>query len=1081
MSNLSVLNRTYEGARRFVPRMVASALLLGAAAVAYCAERGPSELEFEATEGTWISLDVAPSGRTLVFELLGDLYELPIKGGAAKPLLTGTSFDSQPAYSPDGTHIAFVSDRSGNENLWIARRDGSDPRPLSRVGDNTEFTSPAWSADGKTVFVSRITVARNVFDLWSYAVDGSGGEQLTQGVPQPGMHKRARRSALGAHASPDGRYIYYASRFGDFLEQSAYEQLPFPLWNVVRRDLASGAEETVVSSPGGAFRPRLSPNGKQVVYGSRRDGLTGLRLRDLETGTDRWLRLPAQTDQQEGWPSRDVLPGYAFTPDGKSLVLSRDGHLERIEISSGAVHIIPFNSRVSLKIGASAQRDLVEDEGPVRSRLIQSPAVSPDGSYVAFSAFAQIYVMKLGANARPRRLTTGSAAEFQPSWSTDGRSILFVTWNASEGGHLWKVPVTGGAPRRLTETPAFYSHPVMTPDGREILALRSSHDQHLRTRIALGPFRQAEVVRLPATGGAARIITSGMLTGPPQLAGRPQRLYLYRADGLISMQPDGTDERVALKVAGPAPHFHEGPFRVDDVRISPDGLFALVQAASQMHLVSLAAAGEAPLAINPTIPSPAHRQLTAIGADFIGWADQGRSIAWSVGSTLYRANADGSCATGNIQWPGGCERTARRDELAVELPRDMPAARTLVLRGATAITMRGDEVIEDADIVIRANRIVSVAPRGSVPIPRDAFIREIPGKTVVPGFVDSHAHWLEIRRGILDLESWVFAANLAYGITAGLDTSPLTIDALAYWDLLDAGRMTGMRAYTTGPAVLSWNHFMSREQVRDVLSRYRDYYRVRNLKGYWSGNRRQRQWVAATAAELGLVTTTEGALNEKLMLTQVIDGFPGSEHALTTVPLSQDVIHLFAATRVSYTPTLLIGNGGPHAKSHLIDQDALHQDPKLRRFVPHMVVDDLSQRRPSYHSQEYRYPRVAQGAAAIQRAGGVLAVGSHGELQGRAFHWEMQALAAGGLTPMEILRAATLGSSEAIGRARDLGSLESGKLADLLILDADPRTDITHTLSLREVMKNGRLYEADTLDQIWPERRIRPTAWFAPE
>lgn len=1062
---------------------VAAVLLLGMAAVAGAAVSTPrTEIGFETSEGTWISLDVSADGKSIVFDLLGDLYELPIDGGVARPLLTGRPFESQPVYSPDGTWIAFVSDRSGSENLWIARRDGSEPRALSNLDDDTEFSSPAWSADGTHVFVSRIRVSSNVFELWEYPLDAGEAKQLTRGAPQPGWPKRNRNSALGAVSAHDGRHLFYAARMGDFLEQHAYEQLPMPLWRVVRRDLRTGTEETVVASPGGAMRPRLSPDDSVIVYGSRRDGQTGLRMRRLRDGSDEWLSFPAQRDQQEGWPSRDVLPAYAFTPDGKSIVLSRDGQLERVDLATRAVHRIPFTANVSIQAGSAVPRDIVEDTGPVLARLIQGPAVSPDGRNLAFSALGSIYVMRLQPDARPRRLTTGSLApQFQPSWSPDGRWILFATWTA-RGGHIWKARADGkGAAQRLTAESAYYSDPVATRDGREILALRSSNHQHTHQYIEIGPFRQADLVRMPASGGPPAVITSGMIAGPPQPALDGKRVHLYRADGVASIALDGSDARLLLRAGGIPPHFHEGPFRLDDVRVSPDGKWALALGASQLHLVQIRATAGQPQVVDLDVPSPEHRQLTAVGADFIGWADDGRSITWSVGSTLYRMPlSDARRAEGQRGIEGGAERLAQKHQAVVTLPRDVPQG-ALVLRGGTAITMRGDESIADADVLVRNDRIVAVGRRGSIPIPADARIRDVTGKFVLPGFVDTHAHWVQVRRGILDLEDWGLAANLAYGVTAGLDPSPLTIDALAYRDLLDAGLMIGLRAYSTGPAVLSWNRFTSREQVSAVLSRYRDHYRLRNLKSYWSANRRQRQWVADVASELGLIATTEGALNEKLILTQVMDGFSGSEHALPTVPVSQDVIDLFARSRVSYTPTLVVGNGGPHARSRLIAPDLLHDDAKLNRFVPHHVIDELTQRRPTYAQHEYVYPRVAAGAAKILRAGGLIGVGSHGELQGLAYHWEMQALATEGLTPMEVLRSATLGSSETIGRARDLGSLESGKLADLLVLDRDPRANIADTLSIREVMKNGRLYEAETLDEVWPRQRTYPVPWFREE
>jgi imidazolonepropionase-like amidohydrolase len=115
----------------------------------------------------------------------------------------------------------------------------------------------------------------------------------------------------------------------------------------------------------------------------------------------------------------------------------------------------------------------------------------------------------------------------------------------------------------------------------------------------------------------------------------------------------------------------------------------------------------------------------------------------------------------------------------------------------------------------------------------------------------------------------------------------------------------------------------------------------------------------------------------------------------------------------------------------------------------------------------------------ILRAGGRVGVGSHGQFQGLGYHWELQALAEGGFTPLELLRMATIGGAEIIGRSTELGSLEAGKFADLLVLERDPRTDIKNTLAIKQVMKNGRLYEGDTLDEVWPRQRALPPPWFA--
>jgi hypothetical protein len=347
----------------------------------------------------------------------------------------------------------------------------------------------------------------------------------------------------------------------------------------------------------------------------------------------------------------------------------------------------------------------------------------------------------------------------------------------------------------------------------------------------------------------------------------------------------------------------------------------------------------------------------------------------------------------------------------------------LLLRGATAITMGPKGVIPNADILVVNGRISAIGARGSVSLPPGAEIRDIRHKWVLPGFIDDHDHVADIRRGILDLESWGVAANLAYGVTTAFDPSTLSIDMLAYQDLVDAGLMTGSRIRSTGPALFSFNEFASKEQVDRVLDRYRDYYRLRNLKLYRTGNRRVREWIAESAREHGLRLTTEGANSDKLDLTQVQDGVSGSEHALQAVPLYNDVVQLMARSGVSYNTTLMIEGGG---QDYFVVDRKPNDDPKLNRFAPRFIVDMKTRKRNWRELADDMFPQFAAGARKVMLAGGIVGMGSHGEIPGLGFHWEMEAHVMGGWTSAEVLRAATLGSAEAIGRDADLGSLERG-------------------------------------------------------
>jgi imidazolonepropionase-like amidohydrolase len=298
---------------------------------------------------------------------------------------------------------------------------------------------------------------------------------------------------------------------------------------------------------------------------------------------------------------------------------------------------------------------------------------------------------------------------------------------------------------------------------------------------------------------------------------------------------------------------------------------------------------------------------------------------------------------------------------------------------------------------------------------------------------------------------------------------------LAYQDLLDAGLITGSRIRSTGPALFSFNEFASKEEVDRVLDRYRDYYRLRNLKLYRTGNRRVREWVAQSAREHGLRVTTEGANSDKLDLTQVQDGVSGSEHALQATPLYDDVIQFMARSGVSYNTTLMIEGGG---QDFFVVDRKPNDDPKLNRFAPRFIVDMKTRKRDWRELNDDQFPAFAASARKIMLAGGIVGMGSHGEIPGLGFHWEMEAHVMGGWTPAEALRAGTLGSAEAIGREADLGSLERGKIADLVILDRDPLIDIRNTLAIAMVMQGGRLYDAGTLDELWPVKRPFPHPWY---
>jgi len=1065
------------------------------------------KISFTTDEGTWLSLDVSPDGRTIAFELIGDIYTLPIEGGKAKLIDGGMAFDSQPKFSPDGQWIAFLSDREGSENVWIMHADGSGVKQVSK-DPNSEFASPSWDPSGKYVYVSKTHFGIGPREIWMYHVDGGAGVQITKAKPTPTTKREDRTSVMGVVASADGKYLYYAERRRDF----SYNSM-FPLWQIKRKDRKTGEEDAIIEQPRSAMRPLLSPDGKFLLYVTRHETESGLRLRNLQTGEDHWVRYPVTRDDQEAIFSRDLFPGYAFLPGGKEIVYNQDGKIRRLSLESGAESAIPFSAEVSQDLGPKLDFPQKVEQGPVKVRLIHDPAESPDDKKLVFSAMTHLYTLDL-PGGKPQRLTSGKSTEFQPAWSPDGKWITYVSWS-SEGGQLWKISADGGSPLQLSKSLAVYSNPAFSPDGTKIVLLRGNAYDRENSAFDGGQTGNADLVWVSADGGEANLILPARGAGGPHFTNEKDRIYVYTPGGLVSLRYDGTDRRTHLQVKGQGLYFFEEPIPADDLIPSPDGQWVLAHVQNQLYVMAMPpVGGEAPTVMvsGPSVPL---KKVTDIGADYFGWADNGKTVAWAVGASYFRQpfgsisfeppkdeKKDGEKKDGDAKDADkdkdkkdstDAKKEDKKDEkkpqkfkeqekdvqeiaIDIELPRKTPKG-GIVLRGATVVTMKGDEVLKDADVVIENNRITRVGARGNVP--SGAKIFDVKGKTITPGFVDTHAHWFEIRRGILDTQNWAFLANLAYGVTAGLDVQTGTNDMFAYQDLVDTGDILGQRAFSTGPGVFSDNNFQSEEEVKGVLTKYRKYYGTHNIKSYLVGNRKQRQYMVQASKELEMMPTTEGALDLKLDLTHVIDGFHGNEHTLPITPLFKDVLQMFAQSGIAETPTLIVNYGGPFGEDYWYEYSEVHDNAKLNRFTPHRIIDEKTKRRPSwFRKDEYEFPKLAAQVTKLERAGGLVGVGSHGQLQGLGYHWEMWMLASGGMTPLEVLKCATVNGSKIVGRPDDLGSIEPGKLADLVIFDKNPLDDIHNTNTIHWVVKNGEVFEGDTLNQVWPEQKKLEPLWF---
>src|SRR5499427_3304137 len=498
------------------------------------------KIEFTTDEGTWLSLDVSPDGKTIVFEMLGDIYTLPVEGGQAKLISGGIAFDSQPRFSPDGKWIAFLSDREGSDNIWIMKADGSDPKQVSK-DPGSDFVSPSWAPDGKYIFVSKAGFGIAAYEIWMYHVDGGSGIQITKAKPTPFLQRKERPNDVGVVASSDGKYLYYAERHGPF----SYNAM-LPKWEIKRKDRKTGDEDSILQQDASEFRPLLSHDGKVLLYVSRYETETGLRMRNLETGEDRWVRYPITRDDQEARFTRDVFPGYAFLPGAKEIVYNQDGKIRRLNLETGAESIIPFSAEVSQDLGPKLDFPQKVEQGPVRVRLIHDAVESPDGKKLAFSAMTRLYTLDL-PSGKPQKLDTGKSTAFQPAWSPDGKWIAYVPRSA-DGGQLWKIPSSGGTPVQLSKSLAVYSNPAFSPDGARIVLLRGNAYDRENSEFDGGQTDNDDLIWISSDGGEPNLILPARGAGGPHFTGEKDRIYVYTPGGLISLRYDGTDRRTHLQV-----------------------------------------------------------------------------------------------------------------------------------------------------------------------------------------------------------------------------------------------------------------------------------------------------------------------------------------------------------------------------------------------------------------------------------------------------------------------------------------------------------------------------------------------------
>lgn len=1082
------------------------------------APRGKTRtISFRTDAGTGMSVDLSADQRWIVFDLLGNIYRLPVAGGEAQVLTgdSGIALNFHPVFSPDGTRIAFVSDRSGQNNLWIMNADGSDSRPVF-LDPTTRISEPAWTPDGKSIVAVRSFATpgrgwhRVNTQIWRFPLDGGKPTVLIAGKQE--QHN-------SPSVSPDGQFVYFhisyfaRNRFGtqaghrlqrieyglrrlelgsgDVTEMSKHDG-SLPTW---REYLAADQDSMPVDSAA-EIMPLVSPDGRQLAFaremigetfeyrGHRHGPATALVVRDLQSGVERVVLNPITKDLSAAHAmyAYRILPRFAWAADSKSIVLSVAGKIVRVQVASGDTKPIPFEASVHRVISEMTRGHIKIADNAFPMTFMQWPSSSPDGSRIAFVAAGTVWIHDLTqGTSRVLLPPPKGSIQLTPAWSPDGKRIAFTSWSERERGQVLVINSDGTDARRLTSAPGEYLYPSWRADASELIVTSGPGPDAERGRDGWQATAEWTLLRVPASGGVAQPITktqtmhravygpSGNIffaqhDDPAALSDLtdpwPSEKALDQVTQLVSIKPDGTDRvlRATLPPATASESLDPLP--------SPDGRWVAFRIDDDVFVAPLSAhdAQVQKISTDPNDPSYFAVRASTVGGSDISWRDE-HTLQFASGNQYVTYDA--------------ATRSTQELTVHLALPRERGKG-TLALTNARVITMEGDRVLARATVLIEDARIRCV---GKCDIGKADRVIDLKGKSVIPGLVDVHDHQAGSGgrpAGVIVPHRRAQLMTLAYGITTIVDPSVDSESAFPLAEMTEAGIVRGPRIFSSAEMVIpSATAFGQRTFIRSLrdaeqLVNRRANWGAVTIKNYRNESRDQQQKLISAARERGITITGEGG-PELFDLGVIMDGQTGWEHYIADLPIYKDVALFAGEAGVTYSPTVSVAGHGEGAALYFRPRHDFQNDQRNRRFSPQPQLSLPAAAPPPL--ERFSFPIVAEGLADILRAGGHGAIGAHGEEAGIGSHWEIWSYATA-LTPLEALRIATIDGARFVGLENELGSVTPGKIADLVILGGDPLRNIRNTASITMVMKAGKLYDSATLDDIWPQSEpLAPLPW----